>query len=215
MGYLKRKIQETSYQRRRKITKFTSLMFLTLDKSQRSFVKKSVAEALNLKEPLVSVSMEPLSSNGGDCKRVRQVKMWLNAVKDHENRRELVEALCLRKKRERPNVRLEIKQFSHLTPLQLAEDFTNLSTSFDDLIGPRGRTNSDLFYPRLDCLWFYSGKWNDNQHQNAVCKDKEAIGIKDKEEKEVIQTPHNCLRRQNALIGKGAESITSNRMEPE
>ncbi|KRY41732.1 hypothetical protein T01_4596 [Trichinella spiralis] len=99
-----------------------------------SFVKNSVHEALNLKGPLESVSIEPLGSSGGGCKRVRRVKMCLSPIKDHEIRRQLIEALCLRKISESPNLRLEIKQFSHLAPLKLAEDFTNLCTSFDVLI---------------------------------------------------------------------------------
>ncbi|KRX45139.1 hypothetical protein T05_11569 [Trichinella murrelli] len=77
--------------------------------SQHSFVKKSVPEALNLKGPLESVSIEPLGNSGGGCKRVRRIS-------------------------ESPNLLLEIKQFSHLAPLKLAEDFTNLYTSFDVLI---------------------------------------------------------------------------------
>ncbi|OUC46373.1 hypothetical protein D917_01630 [Trichinella nativa] len=95
---------------------------------------KSVPEALNLKGPLESVSIEPLGNSGSGCKRVRRVKMCLSPIKDHEIRRQLIEALCLLKISESPNLRLEIKQFSYLAPLKLAEDFTNLYTSFDVLI---------------------------------------------------------------------------------
>ncbi|KAL1243501.1 Large ribosomal subunit protein [Trichinella spiralis] len=109
-----------------------------------SFVKNSVHEALNLKGPLESVSIEPLGSSGGGCKRVRRVKMCLSPIKDHEIRRQLIEALCLRKISESPNLRLEIKQFSHLAQLKLAEDFTNLYTSFDVLIG------LDYYYEFID-----------------------------------------------------------------
>ncbi|KRX27537.1 hypothetical protein T07_8136 [Trichinella nelsoni] len=87
--------------------------------SQRSFVKNSVPEALNLKGPLESVSIKILGNSGGGCKRMRRIS-------------------------EIPNLHLEIKQFSHLVPLKLAEEFTNLYTSFDVL------TWLDYYYEFID-----------------------------------------------------------------
>ncbi|KRX56032.1 hypothetical protein T09_14862 [Trichinella sp. T9] len=117
---------------------WTSILLQTahskLHNEDGNSMTKSVPEALNLKGPLESVSIEPLGNSGGGCKRVRRVKMCLSPINDHEIRRQLIEALCLLKISESPNLLLEIKQFSHLAPLKLAEDFTNLYTSFDVLI---------------------------------------------------------------------------------
>ncbi|KAL1230154.1 putative transcriptional regulatory protein [Trichinella spiralis] len=86
--------------------------------SQRSFVKKSVAAALSLKGPFETVNIESFGNINSECLRVRRVKFWLTS-----------------KITDRPNVRLDIKQYSHFTSLQLAEDFNDLSSTFDVLIG--------------------------------------------------------------------------------
>ncbi|XP_003369740.1 zinc knuckle protein [Trichinella spiralis] len=103
--------------------------------SQRSFVKKSVAEALSLKGPFETVNIESFGNINSECLRVRRVKFWLTSVRDKSHKKQMVEALCLKKITDRPNVRLDIKQYSHFTSLQLAEDFTDLSSTFDVLIG--------------------------------------------------------------------------------
>ncbi|KRZ98102.1 hypothetical protein T08_16093 [Trichinella sp. T8] len=103
--------------------------------SQRSFVKKSVAEALSLKGPFETVNIESFGNINSKCLRVRRVKFWLTSVRDNSHKKQMVEALCLKKITDRPNVRLDIKQYSHFTSLQLAEDFTDLSSTFDVLIG--------------------------------------------------------------------------------
>ncbi|KRZ48027.1 hypothetical protein T02_431 [Trichinella nativa] len=103
--------------------------------SQRSFVKKSVAEALSLKGLFEIVNIGSFGSISSECLRVRRVKFWLTSVRDKSHRKQMVEALCLKKITDRLNVRLDIKQYSHFTSLQLAEDFTNLSSTFDVLIG--------------------------------------------------------------------------------
>ncbi|KRZ75294.1 Gypsy retrotransposon integrase-like protein 1 [Trichinella papuae] len=103
--------------------------------SQRSFVKKSVAEALSLKGPYETVSIESFGNISSECLRVRRVKFWLTSVRNTSHNKQMVEALCLKKITDRPNVRLDIKQYSHFTSLQLAEDFTDLSSTFDVLIG--------------------------------------------------------------------------------
>ncbi|OUC40700.1 hypothetical protein D917_03881, partial [Trichinella nativa] len=103
--------------------------------SQRSFIKKSVAEALSLKGPFETVNIESFGNINSKCLRVRRVKFWLTSVRDKSHKKQMVEALCLKKITDRPNVRLDIKQYSHFTSLQLAEDFTDLSSTFDVLIG--------------------------------------------------------------------------------
>ncbi|KRZ74107.1 hypothetical protein T10_11196 [Trichinella papuae] len=103
--------------------------------SQRSFVKKSVAEALSLRGPYETVSIESFGNISSECIRVRRVKFWLTSVRDNSPKKQMVEALCLKKITDRPNVRLNIKQYSHFKSLQLAEDFTDLSSTFDVLIG--------------------------------------------------------------------------------
>ncbi|KAL1235274.1 Uncharacterized protein TSPI_04200 [Trichinella spiralis] len=103
--------------------------------SQRSFVKKSVAEALSLEGPFETVNIESFGNINSECLRVRRVKFWLTSVRDKSHKKQMVEALCLKKITDRPNVRLDIKQYSHFTSLQLAEDFTDLSSTFDVLIG--------------------------------------------------------------------------------
>ncbi|KRX14001.1 hypothetical protein T07_4244 [Trichinella nelsoni] len=88
--------------------------------SQRSFVKKSVAEALSLKGPYETVNIESFGNSSNECIRVRRVKFWLTSVKDNSHKEQMVEASCLKKITDRPNVRLDIKQYSHFTSLQLA-----------------------------------------------------------------------------------------------
>ncbi|KRZ97796.1 hypothetical protein T08_11922 [Trichinella sp. T8] len=103
--------------------------------SQRSFVKKSVAEALSLKGPFETVNIESFGNISSKCLRVRRVKFWLTSVRDKSHKKQMVEALCLKKITDRLNVHLDIKRYSHFTSLQLAEDFTDLSSIFDVLIG--------------------------------------------------------------------------------
>ncbi|KRX54037.1 hypothetical protein T09_12514 [Trichinella sp. T9] len=45
--------------------------------------------------------------------------------------KQLVEALCIRKISDRLSILVDINRHSHLTSLQLAEDFTDLSSTFD------------------------------------------------------------------------------------
>ncbi|KRZ15249.1 hypothetical protein T11_16503 [Trichinella zimbabwensis] len=103
--------------------------------SQRSFVKKSVAEALSLKGPYETVSIESFGNISRESLRVRRVKFWLTSVGENSPKKQMVEALCLKRITDRPNVRLNIKQYSHFKSLQLAEDFSDLSSTFDVLIG--------------------------------------------------------------------------------
>ncbi|KRY19584.1 hypothetical protein T12_13765 [Trichinella patagoniensis] len=52
----------------------------------------------------------------------------------YHHKKQVVEALCIRKISDRLSILLDINRHSHLTSLQLAEDFTDLSSTFDLLI---------------------------------------------------------------------------------
>ncbi|KAL1236433.1 Gag polyprotein [Trichinella spiralis] len=73
--------------------------------SQRSFVKKSVAEASSLKGPFETVNIESFGNINSECLRVRRVKFWLTSVRDKSHKKQMVEALCLKKITDRLNVR--------------------------------------------------------------------------------------------------------------
>ncbi|KRZ04724.1 hypothetical protein T4B_1261 [Trichinella pseudospiralis] len=78
--------------------------------AQRSFVKKSVADALSL-------------------------EFWISPLNGKHDEKQLVEALCLPKICQKLKLVPNIYRLRHLTALQLADDFTGNSDVFDVVIG--------------------------------------------------------------------------------
>ncbi|KRZ81178.1 hypothetical protein T08_14361, partial [Trichinella sp. T8] len=103
--------------------------------SQRSFVKKSVADALSLEGPMERVFIESLGGDHNKCKRTRRVKFWISSLNGKDDKKQLVEALCLPKICQKPKLVPNVHRLKHLTALQLADDFTGNSSAFDVLIG--------------------------------------------------------------------------------
>ncbi|KRX34809.1 hypothetical protein T05_137, partial [Trichinella murrelli] len=112
--------------------------------SQRSFVKKSVADALSLEGPMERVFIESLGGDHNKCKRTRRVKFWISSLNGKDDKKQLVEALCLPKICQKPKLVPNVHRLKHLTALQLADDFTGNSGAFDVLIG------LDYYYEFVD-----------------------------------------------------------------
>ena len=51
--------------------------------SQRSYIRKTIAEAIGLKGPTESVSVTTLGGKTSETKRLQRVKFSLSAVKEH------------------------------------------------------------------------------------------------------------------------------------
>ncbi|KRZ38982.1 hypothetical protein T4C_9370 [Trichinella pseudospiralis] len=105
--------------------------------SQRSFVKKSVADALSLEGPMERVFIESLGGDHNKCKRTRRVKFRISSLNGKDDKKQLIEALCLPKICQKPKLvpNFETFRLKHLTALQLADDFTGNSGAFDVPIG--------------------------------------------------------------------------------
>ncbi|KRY64891.1 hypothetical protein T4A_10365 [Trichinella pseudospiralis] len=105
--------------------------------SQRSFVKKSVADALSLEGPMERVFIESLGGDHNKCKRTRRVKFRISSLNGKDDKKQLIEALCLPKICQKPKLvpNFETFRLKHLTALQLVDDFTGNSGAFDVPIG--------------------------------------------------------------------------------
>ncbi|KRY55144.1 hypothetical protein T03_4865, partial [Trichinella britovi] len=112
--------------------------------SQRSFVQKSVADALSLEGPMERVFIESLGGDHNKCKRTRRVKFWISSLNGKDIEKQLVEALCLPKICQKPKLAPNVHCLKHLTALQLVDDFTGNSGAFDVLIG------LDYYYEFVD-----------------------------------------------------------------
>ncbi|KRY21348.1 hypothetical protein T12_9978 [Trichinella patagoniensis] len=97
--------------------------------SQRSFVKKSVADALSL---------------GGPMERDATREVLISSLNGKDIEKQLVEALCLPKICQKPKLAPNVHCLKHLTALQLVDDFTGNSCAFDVLIG------SNYYYEFVD-----------------------------------------------------------------
>uniref|UniRef100_A0A5S6Q835 DUF1758 domain-containing protein n=1 Tax=Trichuris muris TaxID=70415 RepID=A0A5S6Q835_TRIMR len=104
--------------------------------SQRSFIRKQLADDLGLKGPMETVRIATFGKHGGSLERVRKVTFSLAPVNDGAAVGQWMNALCLRQlcSPVEANLSLE-KRWSHIHGLNLADQFPRGKSEIDVLVG--------------------------------------------------------------------------------